>query len=348
MNEQLSATRTIGQVTQEINYLKAQGQKTILGFTVEIGRRLTEAKGMLPHGEWGRWLREEVGYSKSSANNAMRIFEEYGSTQMGLFGPEVECQTFGNLDYTKALALIAVPAEEREQFAKDADAENISVRELKAQIKAREQERDEAENRAKGWEQKYAQATEREKNRAADLTDALTQAEKAQAAEKAAREDLEAKDTALKLANQRLAAHSAEVERLQKELEAERAKPAEVAVQTVDATPEQLAKAEKKGKREGKKAAETALNEKIAQAEEQAKAAEKATQEARNELEEAQKRLAQQAQVKALAEVNVVFRQLQETLNQVRQGLNRLDDLNRQKVKSALVQVLAQQLEELK
>lgn len=90
------------------------------------------------------------------------------------------------------------------------------------------------------------------------------------------------------------------------------------------------------------------MNEKIAQAEEQAKAAEKATQEARNELEEAQKRLAQQAQVKALAEVNVVFRQLQETLNQVRQGLNRLDDLNRQKVKSALVQVLAQQLEELK
>lgn len=90
------------------------------------------------------------------------------------------------------------------------------------------------------------------------------------------------------------------------------------------------------------------MNEKIAQAEKQAKAAEKATQEARNELEEAQKRLAQQAQVKALAEVNVVFRQLQETLNQVRQGLNRLDDLNRQKVKSALVQVLAQQLEELK
>ncbi len=347
MSEQLS-TRTIGQVAQEINWYKAQGRKAVLECSVEIGRRLTEAKEMLPHGEWGRWLREEVGYSKSSANNAMRIFEEYGSTQMGLFGSGVECQTFGNLDYTKALALIAVPAEEREQFAQDVDAENISVRELKAQIKAREQERDEAENRAKGWEQKYTQAKKQEENRAADLTDALAQAEKAQAAEKAAREDLEAKDAALKLANQRLSAHNAEVERLQKELEAERAKPAEVAVQTVDATPEQLAKAEKKGKREGKKAAETALNEKIAQAEEQAKAAEKDAQEARDELEEAKKRLAQQAQGKELAEVNVLFRQCQETLNQMRQGLNRLDDLNRQKVKGALTQILGRYLEELK
>ncbi|MCD7887343.1 MAG: DUF3102 domain-containing protein [Clostridiales bacterium] len=220
MNEQLSTTRTIGQVTQEINYLTAQAQRLVLGHAIEIGRRLTETKGMLPHGEWGRWLREEVHYSASSANNMMRIFDAYGSTQMGLFGPEANCQTFGNLEYSKALALLAVPEEEREQFATDVDAENISVRELKAQIKAREQERDEAENRAKGWEQKYTQATEREKNRAADLTDALTQAEKAQAAEKAAREDLEAKDTALKLANQRLAAHSAEVERLQKELTA--------------------------------------------------------------------------------------------------------------------------------
>lgn len=348
MSEQLSTTRTIGQVTQEINYLTAQAQRLVLGHAIEIGRRLTEAKGMLPHGEWGRWLREEVHYSGSSANNMMRIFDAYGATQMGLFGPEANCQTFGNLEYSKALALLAVPEEDREQFAQDVDAENISVRELKAQIKAREQERDEAENRAKGWEQKYAQAKKQEENRAADLTDALTQAEKAQAAEKAAREDMEAKDAALKLANQRQATHNAEVERLQKELEAERAKPAEVAVQTVDATPEQLKKAERRGRKEGKKDAETALNEKITQAEEQAKVAEKAAQEARDALEEAQKHLAQQAQVKALAEVNVVFRQLQETLNQVRQGLNRLDDLNRQKVKGALAQVLARQLEELK
>ncbi|KUO78350.1 MAG: hypothetical protein APF81_02885 [Desulfosporosinus sp. BRH_c37] len=27
---------------------------------IEIGRRLKEAKGLLPHGEWGKWLKESV------------------------------------------------------------------------------------------------------------------------------------------------------------------------------------------------------------------------------------------------------------------------------------------------
>lgn len=75
--------RTIGMVTQEVNQLTAQAQRLILGHAIEIGRRLTEAKQMLSHGEWGKWLKEEIHYSKSSANNMMRIFDAYGSTQMG-------------------------------------------------------------------------------------------------------------------------------------------------------------------------------------------------------------------------------------------------------------------------
>ena len=108
--------RTIGMVTQEINQLTAQAQRLILGHAIEIGRRLTEAKQMLSHGEWGKWLKEEIHYSKSSANNMMRIFDAYGSTQMGLFGPEANSQTFGDLEYSKALALLSVPAEEPSSF----------------------------------------------------------------------------------------------------------------------------------------------------------------------------------------------------------------------------------------
>ena len=101
---------------------------------------------MLSHGEWGKWLKEEIHYSKSSANNMMRIFDAYGSTQMGLFGPEANSQTFGDLEYSKALALLSVPAEEREQFAQEVDAEHISVRQLKAAI----QERDAAQKQDRG------------------------------------------------------------------------------------------------------------------------------------------------------------------------------------------------------
>ena len=36
---------------------------------------------MLDHGQWGPWLREEVDFSQSSANNFMRIFEEYGRSR---------------------------------------------------------------------------------------------------------------------------------------------------------------------------------------------------------------------------------------------------------------------------
>ena len=159
--------RTIGMVTQEINQLTAQAQRLILGHAIEIGRRLTEAKQMLSHGEWGKWLKEEIHYSKSSANNMMRIFDAYGSTQMGLFGPEANSQTFGDLEYSKALALLSVPAEEREQFAQEVDAEHISVRQLKAAIQERDAAQKQAAEVAAEWE--LAKEALREKEKAIQL-----------------------------------------------------------------------------------------------------------------------------------------------------------------------------------
>ena len=110
--------RSIEVVTDEIKSLVSSAQSVMLGYAVEIGRRLVEAKDLLPHGEWGKWLREKVEFSQSSANNFMKLFEEYGDRQFTLFGAAVSnSQTFGNLSYTKALRLLAVPGEEREEFA---------------------------------------------------------------------------------------------------------------------------------------------------------------------------------------------------------------------------------------
>ena len=133
--------REIGVITQEIRQLCRQAQATAVMYVVEIGRRLVEAKGALEHGEWGRWLREEVGFSQSSAENYMKIFEEYGASQITIFGASVDSESFANLPYSKALALLSVEKEERENFAKEVDAENISVKELKAAIKERDAER---------------------------------------------------------------------------------------------------------------------------------------------------------------------------------------------------------------
>lgn len=219
--------RTIGMVTQEVNQLTAQAQRLILGHAIEIGRRLTEAKQMLSHGEWGKWLKEEIHYSKSSANNMMRIFDAYGNTQLGLFGPEANSQTFGDLEYSKALALLSVPAEEREQFAQEVDAEHISVRQLKAAI----QERDAAQKQA------AEAAAERE------------------LAEDALRE----KEKAIQLANQRLEASASEADSLRKENEQLRQRPVDVAVEQIDAAPEQLRAAEEKGRAAAEEALRTEL-----------------------------------------------------------------------------------------
>ncbi|MGM9680769.1 MAG: DUF3102 domain-containing protein, partial [Eubacteriales bacterium] len=157
--------REIGVVTAEIRELCGQANRMALMYAVEIGRRLVEAKSILPHGEWGTWIQNEVHFSQSTANNFMRLFEEYGDDQISLFGAVVSAksQTIANLPYSKALQLLAIPAEERESFAKKVDAENISVKELQVAIRERDEairERDAAKAEAERLSMAEADAKE--------------------------------------------------------------------------------------------------------------------------------------------------------------------------------------------
>lgn len=154
-----NAQRDIDTVTTEIKSIVQQAQNMALMYAIEIGRRLKEAKSLLLHGEWGGWLKDKVNFSQSSANNFMRIFEEYGDRQFNFFGAMPNSQTLGNLAYTKALRLIAIPEEERESFVKENNVENISTRELDKIIK----ERDDALKRAEQAEKSAASSAETEK-----------------------------------------------------------------------------------------------------------------------------------------------------------------------------------------
>lgn len=146
--------REVDQLAREIQYYWRKGQAAVLDCAIEIGRRLTDAKGMLPHGEFGKWVDESFEFSHSSANTFMKLFDEYGADQLTLFGAVTESQTFANLPYSKALALLAVPREEREDFAKEVGAEELSVRELKKAI----EDRKAAEARERELEDKLAAA----------------------------------------------------------------------------------------------------------------------------------------------------------------------------------------------
>lgn len=138
---ELTEVRTLEIVAAEIRSYTW----SMLTNIIEIGRRLTEAKEMLPHGEFMNWCTENFGYSKSQTNNFMRLYAAYGSEQNSMFGAEIKFQTFGTLNYSKALALLALPSpEEREEFVETHDVDNMTTRELQQAIK----EKEEAEARA--------------------------------------------------------------------------------------------------------------------------------------------------------------------------------------------------------
>ena len=264
--------RTLDILAAEIRGLTANALNTI----VEIGRRMTEAKAMLPHGEFGRWIKEEAGYSTSTANNFMRLFEAYADTQGSLFGAEVNCQTFGNLTYSKALALLEVPAEEREAFVADHDVDGMSTRELQAAIKERDEarlraeqaeaDRRTAEASVAKMEEDMAHANERMEGMARELEGLKSQPQEV-AIEKVA--DQETIDAAVKEA----------LEKQQKELEDAR-KKAEAAERKAEKAEKAAAKAREEAEKAGK-GDDAALEEARREAEQARQEAEKLKKELR-------------------------------------------------------------------
>lgn len=153
--------RNIDVVTSEIIMLRDQARRMAIDYIIELGKRLTEAKSLLQHGEWGDWLKNKVEFSQKTATDYMRIYEEYGMEQETLLPSGTNQQAISNLSYTKVLALLAVPREEREEFIEQNDVENLSARELDKIIK----ERDEALKRAEEAD-KLKELVENEKAKA--------------------------------------------------------------------------------------------------------------------------------------------------------------------------------------
>ena len=146
--------RTIEVITAEIVTIKRQAQQIALYIAIELGRRLTEAKELLDHGQWGPWLAESVEFSQDTAGRYMKLFREYADSQGSLFGAKVNSATLRNLSVSKALALLAVPEEEREAFVVANNVEELSTRqtdelieEYKRKLQASEEAKTEAEDK---------------------------------------------------------------------------------------------------------------------------------------------------------------------------------------------------------
>ncbi|MCG1025636.1 MULTISPECIES: DUF3102 domain-containing protein [Dehalobacter] len=135
--ESTPTERTPAVVAGEIAAIKAQTRKILLVSAVEVGRRLMEAKEMIPYGEFCKWLEEAVDYSERVAYKLMRIAEEYGPGLSVLSEADVSNVPFARLGYSQAFALLGIPAEERAEFIAQLDIEHMSVSALQQVIKDR-------------------------------------------------------------------------------------------------------------------------------------------------------------------------------------------------------------------
>ena len=257
--------RTIEAITGDILEAKRTGGEAIL----TIGRCLIEAKDLLPHGEWLPWLTERVEFSPRTAQNFMRLAREWTNTQ-----------TLADLGASKALSLLALPLEEREQFMEENNVIDMSARQLEAAIK----ERDEAKQSAQKLQETLHDVLE-------DRSDAY----------------------------QRL-------EKLTEELDELKARPVEVAVETVvDQEAIDKARDEARAEMQAKldKAKEAAAKAKYRQQEAEAKLDQVQTQ--LQDAERARKSAALAAD-EDMAAFKVLFQQAQENANKMRGFLIKFRD----------------------
>lgn len=163
---ELQTVRKIADVTRDIRIKTGQ----FLMDAIDIGRLLYEAKAMVEPGKWSQYIAEELPFSHSWANNYMRLYKELGDNQVSLFG---DSQALGNLRPTQALELLALPAEERQEFVETHDVEHMSTRDLHQAIRERDEARkakEEAEARAREAVEKLETAQKAQKIADPDLT----------------------------------------------------------------------------------------------------------------------------------------------------------------------------------
>lgn len=134
----------LARLATEINTIKIQVQAVVQNATLEIGKRLVQAKATVPHGMWGQWLKTSVDYSERTAQRLMATYERLGDTQTKLFGPQVDRDLVAQLNRSQLFALMTIKDEDAcIEFMNEhkEDLPSMSKRELEQAIKERDQAR---------------------------------------------------------------------------------------------------------------------------------------------------------------------------------------------------------------
>lgn len=110
------AETTDGMLTRlasEINAIKEQTRKTVYLAMMDIGQRLLQAKGAVGHGNWERWLKDNVDYSPRTAQRLIASYERFGDGQQKLFGRSADPEQLAELNKTQIMTLMSIKDEEK-------------------------------------------------------------------------------------------------------------------------------------------------------------------------------------------------------------------------------------------
>jgi ParB family chromosome partitioning protein len=102
----MSAQLTLN-LSDEINVLHERLTglaRTSLETAIEIGELLTRQKAELKHGEWLPWCRENLKFSRQTADNYRRLYDDRG-----------KLLNVGNLELSEAYRLLSQPSEAQEE-----------------------------------------------------------------------------------------------------------------------------------------------------------------------------------------------------------------------------------------
>lgn len=91
---------------------------------IQYGRVLTEAKPLLPHGQFGEWVQHNFNMSERSAQTYMQVWKRFGQNE------NMQKVQFSNLQ-----KMLALPEGTEDQFAAENDLKTMTARQVEQAVK---------------------------------------------------------------------------------------------------------------------------------------------------------------------------------------------------------------------
>ena len=124
---------------------------------IQLGRVLTEAKKLVPHGEWLDWIDANTGLSAKMAQDVMRTYRRFSGKPSLL-----------TVDKSKLFKLLSLPEGKEDEFLEENDVASMSVREVGEAVKQARQEEQAAARAEIARERRLRMEAESRANRQAD------------------------------------------------------------------------------------------------------------------------------------------------------------------------------------